>query len=232
MPGLDYLDGEDDAAPAVAASAGNGRPNPISDQPPAYKREVISQSQWDQLRRAFDGKPSYGFNQKHALSRTYAEEGGMRPNKENHSIAGILKSTFAQLNAENQNRLNVNDPTGVLQTYDAYFNKALRTVNRNLGVTGSEALNEINDPDSAAALADTIFRHGARGGTRLIQQIYDGDYLDVDFCSAALVAAEILAHAGGNGSADLPDGIVGWLKEHGSVAHPLVLPTLSVSLIE
>jgi len=54
----------------------------------------------------------------------------------------------------------------------------------------------------------------------ILSPIESGDYLDVDACSAGLVASEILAHALGNGSTDLPGGVVSWIQKHGSVATP------------
>src|SRR5689334_11611012 len=54
----------------------------------------------------------------------------------------------------------------------------------------------------------------------ILSPVESGDYLDADTSSAGLVASEILAHALGNGSMDLPDGVVSWIKEHGSVATP------------
>jgi len=170
MPSFGYMDDESNDGTAPIPGAGSSAPGPIGDQPPAYRLKAVPQSDWDRFRSAANANPDYDFNQKNALSRIFAAEGGMKPNPQNGAVAGILHSTFGQLNADNQGRLNVNDPANVLQTYDAYFNKALHTVNRKLGVTGSEALNEIADPDSAAAFADTIFRHGSGAGTRLIQQ--------------------------------------------------------------
>src|SRR5689334_22890704 len=142
MPDIDYwnddysdddLDDYDDAA----QGADDGRPSPISAQPPAYRSKAVPQSEWDAFRRAAEANLNYQYNQKNALSRIFAAEGGMKPNPTNGAVAGILHSTFGQFNTDNQKRLNVNDPAGVLQTYDAYFNRALGTVNRNLGVTGS-----------------------------------------------------------------------------------------------
>ena len=48
--------------------------------------------------------------------------------------------------------------------YREYFDRALRTVG------GHKALEAVGNPFAASALADTLFRFGTGGGTKLIQQ--------------------------------------------------------------
>lgn len=138
----------------------------VAPEPPAYRAQVPAvRDQWGELRREAD---AYTPEKQHIYSRLFAAEGGV---KSIDATGGILPSTLADLRRRFGPDLTVDTVGGLLKTYDRYFDDVLGSVaNReNSGLTPSGLLDTLKDRDTAAPIADTLFRHGRGEGATLLQ---------------------------------------------------------------
>jgi hypothetical protein len=106
-----------------------------------------------------------------AYHEIFAAEGGLREDPLSRAASGLLPATINALVAAGRlievpsglppRRLSVRQRAAA---YRAYFDDVLRTIG------GHHAFLRIASVPAAAAIADTLFRHGGRGGTRLVQR--------------------------------------------------------------
>lgn len=113
-----------------------------------------------------------GPNRVFAYATTLAAEGGMAKDPTSSASSGIMRQTLREAQAaapEGSALKTVKTPRDLtleqrLDIYGFYVDRGLAAVG------GSEALERIPDKMVAAAVVDTLIRHGADGGTRILQQ--------------------------------------------------------------
>jgi len=147
--------------------------NRVPDVPniPGPKTEIVDKYNWHVFHESAAKKHGISKRRRKIYGDIFAFEGGATKHPESSAYGGILEGTLNGL--KSQGRL-PNVPrdaapqdlsTDTLPTvYDAYFDDALGPVG------GSKALDDLPDERTAAATADTIFRHGPGNGTRAIQR--------------------------------------------------------------
>ncbi len=154
----------------------------VSPTPPDIKRQVNPQDDWTAFNNAVANLPGITPNEQFAYSEIFAAEGGLRTDQSSDASSGITPATL--LNA--QAALSGQNPPAILQGLDianvaqpqdltpeqraaiyAWY------INRAMSAVGASALGALDDPYTAAAVADTLFRNGSDGGSRLIQQAID-----------------------------------------------------------
>jgi peptidoglycan hydrolase-like protein with peptidoglycan-binding domain len=138
---------------------------------PDPKTEIVDKYNWHVFHESAAKQHGISERRRKIYGDIFAFEGGAKKHPESSAYGGILEGTLNGL--KSQGRL-PNVPrdaapkdlsTDTLpKLYDAYFDDALGPVG------GSKALDDLPDERTAAATADTIFRHGPRNGTRAIQR--------------------------------------------------------------
>jgi hypothetical protein len=161
---------EDNDAPGAANTAARApKTNTPIPPKPAYKKDVVSDSTWRDWIGAL-AKAGFSDTQRRVYQEIFAAEGGNTPDGER--VSGIGPKTIKDLIAKKalprtMSDLNPSDLTAdqKVTVYRAYLENAFRHV------TGKNtALDRIGDDQAAAALADTLFRHGGgKPGNRIVQ---------------------------------------------------------------
>jgi hypothetical protein len=138
---------------------------------PDPKTEIVDKYNWHVFHESAAKQHGISERRRKIYGDIFAFEGGAKKHPESSAYGGILEGTLNGL--KSQGRL-PNVPrdaapkdlsTDTLpKVYDAYFDDALGPVG------GSKALDDLPDERTAAATADTIFRHGPGKGTRAIQR--------------------------------------------------------------
>ena len=154
--------------PAPLAPSG-GDPFPV----PAYRCAVLAAQPgaWQAWTAAVLRLPAISAQEARAYHEIFAAEGGLREDQRSGAASGLLPPTLDALIVSGRltgiasgtppRRLSVDQRAA---TYRAYFDDVLRTIG------GHDALGRIASAAAAAAFADTLFRHGGRGGIRLVQR--------------------------------------------------------------
>jgi len=139
---------------------------------PAYRKDVIGGqgARWTDWSNATRSLPAVTPNEQRAYTEIYAAEGGDEIDPSSGAISGITPSTLDELIEKGfiKGIAKGTPPTSIRlerrpEIYRAYFDFALNRAG------GSSVLSRIPDADAAAALADTLFRHGRTGGARILQ---------------------------------------------------------------
>ncbi len=174
---------------AVTTSAGTGTigsagPSPPAPPPalpvqlpaprpvPRYRQQVftkrVNRTAWPDFLNAVQGTPGLSRAEQHTFTEIFAAEGGLDP--DGTTVAGIEQPTLNRLIALGHVRAikKGTPPTALsmaerVRVYKAYFDDAL------FRAGGTAALRRIGNAEATAAFADTVFRHGAPEGARLIQ---------------------------------------------------------------
>ncbi|MFO1152632.1 MAG: hypothetical protein U1E42_03045 [Rhodospirillales bacterium] len=143
---------------------------------PDYRRAVFAAqpgawTAWTAWTAAVTGLPAISAQEARAYHEIFAAEGGLQEDSRSHAASGLLPATVNALVAAGRltgispgtapRRLSVQQRAAA---YRAYFDNALRTIG------GHHAFPRVGTATAAAAFADTLFRHGGRGGTRLVQR--------------------------------------------------------------
>ncbi|MFO1128842.1 MAG: hypothetical protein U1E66_10495 [Rhodospirillales bacterium] len=140
---------------------------------PAYRAAVFAAQPglWSAWTAAIHALPSISAQEARAYQEIFAAEGGWREDRQSGAASGLLPATIEALVAAGRlpgvapatppRRLSLCQRAAA---YRAYFDDVLRSIG------GHPAFPSIASPLAAAALADTLFRHGGRGGTRLVQR--------------------------------------------------------------
>ena len=143
---------------------------------PEYKKDIVPQRDYDEFRDALEARQDLSPTRRNAYAETFAAEGGFKTDDSSKASSGITPDTLRDLQAEARRRgdevsfAGVSDPAQLtadqrVAAYDYYLET------RGLAKAGgAEALDQIDSPHTAAAVADTLFQHGATGGGRVVQQ--------------------------------------------------------------
>ncbi len=150
---------------------------PVRPKPPAipdYRKDVFinrPRNEWRDQHDAFLQISGMTETESWTYMEIFAAEGGGKENPVNGATAGITRRTLTDLidrgkvtgipKGTEPKSLDKNERA---QVYRAYFDDALGTVG------GSAALRGVGDPETAAAFGDTLFRHGSKGGTEIVQR--------------------------------------------------------------
>jgi peptidoglycan hydrolase-like protein with peptidoglycan-binding domain len=144
---------------------------------PGYRRDVLqgqgrAWKKWNELVRQ---SPKSSPVEARAYGEIFAAEGGDRKDPSSSAASGITQGTLDELAGKGfvqgikpgtpPRQLSLEQRAAV---YRGYFGFALSAVG------GSAALSRIGNADAAAALADTLFRHGRTGGASIIQKAING----------------------------------------------------------
>lgn len=143
--------------------------------PPANKADFFKSKNppgtWDDFRGKVQSLPDTGTDGKFALVEVFGQEGGVPKDGGSTASAGILQRTLN--NAKDAGVPGLERTT----TPDKLTNEQRAAVMRYKldreelsHVGGIKALERIGDNQAAAALADTLYRHGGVDGPRLLQQ--------------------------------------------------------------
>ena len=153
--------------PAPLAPSG-GDPLPV----PAYRLAVFAAQPraWAAWAAAVARLPAVSPQEARAYHEIFAAEGGLRDDATSGASSGLLPATLAALISCGRltgiipgtppRRLSVDQR---VRAYRAYFDDVLRAIG------GHDAFARIASAGAAAAFADALFRHGGRGGIRLVQ---------------------------------------------------------------
>jgi hypothetical protein len=141
---------------------------PIGAEPPAYRAQVPAvRDNWPYVRR--DAAP-YTATKQNIYSRLFAAEGGLEPNDQSSAIGGMLPDTLRDLQRHSPD-IGTDSISSLFRAYDRYFDDVLGSTAKGIGGIQhpSDLLNRLPDRDMAAAVADTLFRHGRGKGAKLLQ---------------------------------------------------------------
>ncbi len=163
-----------------AGGAPGGAPSRRAKLPPipgnktSWFRQPQRQGDWAGFHAATGRLPNVTPSEQAAYMGIFAQEGGMATAPGGTATAGILEKTLNGLiNNGRVSGINSNTPPKQLtmdqaaQVYRGYFDDVLERVDKTK--KGHQVLQQIGDPKSAAAFADTLFRHGGPDGTEMIQ---------------------------------------------------------------
>ncbi len=168
-------------APQISQAPATGRTGAPAKSPatmgpvipvPAYRKDVISGqgTRWTEWSNATRSLPAATHNEQRTYAEIYAAEGGDDIDRSSGAMSGITPSTLDELIEKGfiKGISKGTPPTAIpldqrAEIYRAYFDFALNRAG------GSTALSRIPDADTAAALGDTLFRHGRTGGAKIIQ---------------------------------------------------------------
>ncbi|CCG42730.1 hypothetical protein [Magnetospirillum molischianum] len=165
---------------ADASERTNARFDPrIGDakSPPDWKKDTFKSQPgaWVGFNTSVGKLPGAGDNEKFVYGQIYAAEGGNAVDPASGASSGITRQTL--IDAQNAGAVpgldKVRQPKDLTADQRAgimrwYFDNSLRKVG------GSAALETVGDPQTAAALADTLYRHGSTGGANLIRAAISG----------------------------------------------------------
>jgi hypothetical protein len=159
-------------APAPSRPIGSARPIAPIIPEPAYRQSVLKQQRnvWPRWSQAVRSLPSGSPNEQRAYAEIFAAEGGNEVDRFSNAASGITPATLDELIDRGLVKgIGKGTPPKTIrldrrpEIYRAYFNFALDRAG------GSTTLSRIPDADAAAALADTLFRHGRTGGAKILQ---------------------------------------------------------------
>lgn len=161
-----------------ARSFFEGRPSLLVDSllpVPDYRSSVLAgqPGAWDSFHRAVQDLDGGSDAERFAYPAIFAAEGGARRDPTSSAASGILQATLDRARergvaalADLKDGAEPRDLTlrQRAAVYRDYFDDALAPVG------GRAALDALGNRHAAAALADTLFRHGPGRGTELIQK--------------------------------------------------------------
>lgn len=147
--------------------SGDGQPpKPDAFRVPAYRNQAVPQDAMDRfMGQHGQAKP----NMRNALGQIFAAEGGFKDDRSGGTAhAGITDAALEQtktIDPSLKGVVRARDLTDeqVAKAYKATFEDSLRRYG------GTDALETIKGPKTAAAFADTLFMHGAKGGARIVK---------------------------------------------------------------
>jgi hypothetical protein len=151
-PGIEIADADGAAASPAAAPSPTGWAT-IANTVPSYKEKRVHLGDWQALGNSVAKAYPDHANLQIAIPEIFAAEGGMTPGPRGR-VGGL----------EPRPGLDLSTPKAVARAQIAYLDDNLHTIG------GSASLEQIDDPRSAAAFADTIFRSGRGAGARIVQQ--------------------------------------------------------------
>jgi hypothetical protein len=142
----------------------------VSDTPPAYRSGVEAVNKyWKQFNDAVAKRKGMSATRQLAYSEIFAGEGGYATDKPG-AASGISQDTLDRAkNAGVPGLAGVSEPVDLsieqrVAVYEHYFDDVMRTVG------GAKALDQISNPRTATAVADTLFNHGSGSGPSILRQ--------------------------------------------------------------
>ncbi len=156
-------------------------PKPKAPRPPIPNygngRKPVSADHWNTIHDVLDKNPKTSDTKKHVYRNVWAAEGGLKKDPSGSAVAGILDKTLADAkkNPKFADRLKdietpsdlKDHPELVPDIYDAYFDENLKEIG------GSAGLDKVGNKYAAAAMGDTVFRHGRYGGAKILRNAVD-----------------------------------------------------------
>lgn len=142
---------------------------PVVSDPPAGKKDLAGvRDHWMRFNDAVARLPDVTDTERHVYSRIFAAEGGMDVDKAGGAVAGVTPDTLKYLKTRDKSLSSLpDDPRKLNHDQAALFYRGYSDyVLRNAG--GVSALDQIGDWNTAAAVADTVYRDGASGGGKLV----------------------------------------------------------------
>jgi hypothetical protein len=154
----------------------------IEAMPPGYKQDFVEQPEWTSFNNAVAALPGTTATRQFVSSENFAAEGGITPDRKvlsghDPTVSGITDDTLrAAKQAGVPGLKGVSKPEDLndkqrAAVYQYYYDNVLGRVG------GRAALDAIGDKYTAAAIGDTLFRHGEGRGPKLVrsalQDVYD-----------------------------------------------------------
>ncbi len=129
------------------------------------------------LRTALARRRDLSTREQQIYARIAEEEGVDRKDPESTAFAGILRDTLRDAQRRNPSLRGFHGPSAltddaIITVYKDYFDEIMQSVG------GSRAIDEIDSDCAAAALMDTLFRHGRGDGATLLQQAIADTWFD------------------------------------------------------
>jgi hypothetical protein len=167
----------------VADRSGRANPKKLSPSavaagieatPPVYKQEFVHEPEWISFNNTVAALPGITPTQQFVFSENFATEGGITPDDKvpsghDPTVSGITDDTLrAAKKAGVPGLKGVSKPEDLndkqrAAIYQYYYDHVLGRVG------GRAALDAIRDKYTAAAIGDTLFRHGEGGGPQLVR---------------------------------------------------------------
>lgn len=143
--------------------------------PPANKSDFFKSRNpsgtWDDFRGEVQSLPDTGQAGKFALVEVFGQEGGVPKDSASTASAGILQRTLDNAKGAGVPGLEkATTPNGLTNEQRAAVMRYKLDREELSHVGGVKALDKIGDNQAAAALADTLYRHGGVEGPRLLQR--------------------------------------------------------------
>jgi len=171
--------GNDNLSHTMATIQRRDRQSGKSDsQPiPEYRKQAggLQGTHWTDWSSSVGKLENASAAETHAYKEIFAAEGGLATDPKGGAASGITQKTLDRAIKDGAlpdfrqggvpENLTIDQRARV---YRHHFDDVLKTVDRS--VPGSTNLQKIGDAKAATAFADTLFAHGSRGGTKLIQK--------------------------------------------------------------
>jgi hypothetical protein len=153
----------------------------IESTPPVYKQDFVKQPEWISFNNAVAAVPGITATEQFVYSENFAAEGGTTPDDDvpsghDPTVSGITDDTLrAAKKAGVPGLKGVRKPEDLndkqrAAVYQYYYDHVLGRVG------GKAALDAIGDKYTAAAVGDTLFRHGESGGADLVRGVLKDIY--------------------------------------------------------
>jgi hypothetical protein len=142
-------------------------------KPPEWKKDTLGAQgdAWKNFNNAIGKLSGVSDNERFVYGQIFAAEGGNAVDPSSGASSGITKQTLEDARnagavpgldkVKSPGDLNADQRAGIMRWY---FDKTMEKAG------GSAALDKIGDKLAAGALADSLYRHGSNGGTKLIQR--------------------------------------------------------------
>lgn len=142
---------------------------------PDYKRYVFRnwnpKRTWEGFQEALRKHSGLGETQRFVFGEIFGAEGGIKEAPGGSASSGIMVETLQAVQRvlpDDQELGSVNRPINLT------FDQRVKVYEHDLGVRlrglgGVKGLADLGDPFMAAALSDSLFRHGRKGGSFLVQ---------------------------------------------------------------
>jgi hypothetical protein len=154
-------------------ASANAETGPEQYSPDAPKIKHPTRAEREAARIKFDGAignlDGVTDTERFAYKEIFDAEGDILTDEKTGASSGITRKTLREAQKKVPELAGLKDPTDLTINqraafYRWYFDDALK------GVGGHAALDEVGGKDTAAAVADTLFRHGQDVGSRAVQE--------------------------------------------------------------
>ncbi|MBF0425005.1 MAG: hypothetical protein HQL66_04185 [Magnetococcales bacterium] len=181
VPGGGGAENENPGARGLEADATDRKPKDGLTTPPipeeVQKRKDLNPEDRGEFSRGVDRLSNPTQAEKDIYMRIYDWEGGMKENKDNGSVAGIMPQTLKELVGNGDLKPSDLRPEQVPDLYRKYFDNRLSEAG------GHEALDVLvakGGAETAKAVADVVFQHGGGAGRQIIQDALEKMGVPID----------------------------------------------------